>query len=48
VYGPVRDGSRLEVSASNPEVRITVSPIVEGRATVHCYYQGLEKIYLIN
>ena len=48
VYGPVRDGSRLEVSASNPEVRITVSQIVEGRATVHCYYQGLEKIYLIN
>jgi hypothetical protein len=48
VYGPVRDNSRLEVSASDPAVKIEVSPIVEGRATVTCTYNGLKKIYLIN
>ncbi len=48
VYGPVRDGSRLEVKASDPAVQVEVSPIVAGRATVRCSYNGLEKIYLIN
>ncbi len=48
VYGPVQDGSKLEVKASDPSVKIRVSPIVEGRATVTCSYRGLEKIYLIN
>ena len=48
VYGPVREGSRLEVTASDPAVQIQVSPVVEGRATVTCTYKGLKKIYLIN
>ena len=48
VYGPVRDDSKLEVAASDPAVSIEVSPIVAGRATVKCTWQGLEKIYLIN
>ena len=48
VYGPLKDGSKLEVKASNPEVKVEVSPIVEGRATVKCTYKGLQKIYLVN
>ena len=48
VYGPVKDDSKLEVKASDPAVKIEVSPIVAGRATVTCTYNGLEKIYLIN
>ncbi len=48
VYGPVRDGSKLEIKASDPAVQVEVSPIVAGRATVRCSYNGLEKIYLIN
>ena len=48
VYAPLKEGSQLEVKASNPDVKIEVSPIVEGRATVTCTYQGLKKIYLVN
>ena len=48
VYGPLKEGSKLEVKASNPEVKVEMSPIVEGRATVKCTYKGLQKIYLVN
>ena len=48
VYGPLKDGSKLEVKASRPDVKIEVSPIVEGRATVKCTWNGLQKIYLVN
>jgi len=48
VYGPVTDKSTLEVSASDPSVKIEVSPIVAGRATVTCTYNGQKKVYLIN
>ena len=48
VYGPLKDGSKLEVKASNPAVKIEISPIVEGRATVKCTYNGLQKIFLVN
>ena len=48
VYGPVKDDSKLEIKASDPAVQVEVSPIVAGRATVRCSYNGLEKIYLIN
>jgi len=48
VYGPVTDKSTIEVSASDPEVKIDVTPIVAGRATVTCTYKGLKKVYLIN
>jgi hypothetical protein len=48
VYAPVHEGSFLQVTASDPAVKIHVSPIVEGRATVTCTYKGLQKIYLIN
>ena len=48
VYAPVKSGSKLEVRASDPGVKIQVSQVVEGRATVTCTYKGLQKIYLIN
>ena len=38
----------LKATAKQPGVKIEVSPIIEGRATVKCTYNGLEKIYLIN
>jgi hypothetical protein len=48
VYGPLGKDTKLEVKASDPGVKFEVSQIVEGRATVKCTYNGLEKIYLIN
>ena len=48
VYGKLGEGSRLTATSNNPEVKFEISPIVEGRATVKCVYQGKEKIYLIN
>jgi len=48
VYAPLKAGSQLKAEANVKGVEITVSPIVEGRATVKCVYQGKEKNYLIN
>ncbi|NPD91365.1 hypothetical protein [Xylanibacter muris] len=48
VYAPLTDKSVIKVEASDPSVEYSVSPIVEGRATVKCMYDGKEKIYLIN
>ena len=48
VYAPLTEGAKLTATASHPDVQISVSPIVEGRATVTCTYQGNKKIYLIN
>lgn len=48
VYGPLKDNSKLEVKSSVPGVKIEVSPIVEGRATVKCTWNGLQKIFLVN
>ncbi|MBQ8656427.1 MAG: hypothetical protein IJ527_05185 [Prevotella sp.] len=48
VYAPLHDGSKLSVKASDPSVKVEVSPVTEGRATVKCTYQGMEKIFLIN
>ncbi len=47
-YAPLKDGSVIKATASDPAVSIKVSPVVEGRATVTCTYQGLKIIYLIN
>ena len=47
-YAPLKDNSVIRATASDPSVRIEVSPIVAGRATVTCTYQGLNKVYLIN
>lgn len=48
VYGPLHEGSRIEVKPSDPTVKVSVSPVTEGRATVKCTYQGQTKTYLIN
>lgn len=48
VYAPMTDASRIEVTASDPAVKIEVGRIADGRATVKCTYQGMDKIFLIN
>ena len=49
VYGPLKADTKLEVTSDVPAaMKIDISPIVEGRATVTCTYKGLKKIYLIN
>ena len=48
VYGPLKAGSRLEATSNVEGVKITVSPVVEGRATVKAVWNGMEKIFLIN
>ena len=47
-YGPLKKGTVLKATADQPGVQFEISPIIEGRATVKCTYNGLEKIYLIN
>ena len=47
-YAPVKANSVIKATVSDPTVSIQVSPVVEGRATVTCTYNGLKKIYLIN
>ncbi|MBP5365670.1 MAG: hypothetical protein J6Y82_07080 [Bacteroidales bacterium] len=48
VYGPLTDKSDLKVTSNNPDVKISVGKITDGRATVKCTYKGKEKIFLIN
>ncbi len=48
VYAPMTDQSVIKASASDPLVKIEVSGIVAGRASVKMTYQGQEKIFLIN
>ena len=48
VYGPLTAGTKLEAKANVPGVKVEVSPIVEGRATVKATYNGQTKIFLIN
>ena len=48
VYGPLTAGTKLEAKANVPGVKVEVSPIVEGRATVKATYNGQAKIFLIN
>jgi hypothetical protein len=48
VYGPMTDKSVLKATSNNPDVKISVSKIVDGRATIKCTYKGKEKVFLIN
>ncbi len=48
MYAPMTDQSVIKASASDPSVKIEVSGIVAGRASVKMTYQGQEKIFLIN
>ena len=47
-YAPMKEGSVIKATASDPAVSITVGKIVDGRASVKCTYNGQDKIYLIN
>lgn len=47
-YAPLTAESVIHVTASDPGVAITVTPISDERATVHCTYNGQKKIFLIN
>ena len=48
VYAPLHEGSVLTATASDPSVQCEVGPIVNGRATVTCTWNGLKKIYLVD
>ena len=48
VYAPLKAGSQIKATASDPDVKIEVSPITENRATVTCTWHGLKKVYLVN
>jgi hypothetical protein len=48
VYAPLTEQSVIKATASDPSVKIEVSPVVVGRATVKMTYKGKDKLYLIN
>jgi hypothetical protein len=48
LYGPLTAGTKLKATASDRAVRFSVSPIVDGRATVTATYQGKTKTFRIN
>ena len=48
LYGPLKPGSKIEVVASVPNVKVEVSPVTAGRATVKATYKGKTKTFLIN
>ena len=48
VYAPLCAKTKLEAKANNSEVKVEISPIVEGRATVTATYKGQKKIFMIN
>lgn len=48
LYGRITDGSVLKATASDPDVKIEVGRIVDGRATVKATYKGVTKTFLIN
>ena len=48
LYAPMKAGSQLKATSTDPSVHITISPVVDGRATIRATYNGQEKIFLIN
>ena len=48
VYAPLTDHSSIDVTTDNPEVKVEVGTVADGRATVKCTYQGYTKYFLIN
>ena len=48
IYAPLNDNSVVKATSNNSNVKFEVSPVVAGRATVKCTFNGKEKIYLIN
>ena len=49
LYGPLKTDSKIEATSNVVKgVKIEVSPVVGGRATVTATYKGMKKIFLIN
>ena len=48
LYGPRKDGAKIEAKASDPKVKIEIIPGKDYRATVKATYQGMTKYFLIN
>ena len=48
LYAPMKANAKVEAKADNRDVTVEVSPVVSGRATVTCTYQGVKKYFLIN
>jgi hypothetical protein len=49
LYAPLKAGSKLKAMSNAPKsVNITITPVVEGRATIKAIYNGKEKVFLIN
>ena len=48
VYAPLKPESKITASASDPSVKIQVSPVSDNRASVRFTYKGKTKTYLIN
>ena len=48
LYGPRKDGAKIEAKASDPNVKIEVITGKDYRATVKATYQGMTKYFLIN
>ena len=48
LYAPLTDGNTINATSDVSDVKINVSPIVEGRATVKATYNGKTKIFLLN
>ena len=48
LYAPLTSSSKIEVKSTPNVVVRNVSPIVAGRASVQCTYQGCTKTFLIN
>ena len=47
-YIPMNDRSVIKVTPSDPSITVKISAISDGRATVRCTWNGIEKVYLLN
>ena len=48
LYAPMKRNSKIQATATSPDVKIAWSSIADGRALVRASYKGVEKIFLIN
>jgi len=48
LYGPRKEGAKIEAKASDPNVKFTIIPGKDCRATVKATYKGQTKIFLVN
>lgn len=48
VYGRLTDNSVITATSSDPNVKVTVGKITDGRAKVTAVWNGVEKVFLIN